>query len=196
LDDVERKDLHQRNNYSLEEKLFSVRAGQTADQIPDVYERLIFTNNGGEGIVNHEKILVDAIELNGNLQRKTNLVQINNHVDNMVFMSYALLYAGACPLITTMCFLHFCLVNHCNDLCDYHGYLRPISDTRLTTQIWSKWLEIMVYFVILWNTIIMYIASSHIKLLLSTYTKELQVFIIFGIEHFLIGCVFMLKKNV
>ena len=114
----------------------------------------------------------------------------------MVFMSYAMLYAGACPIVTAMCLLHFCLDNYFELLSDLHGYTRPVSETRLTTQVWTKWLEMIVYFVIIWNTIIMYVASNHIKLSLKYLTEnpEYKVFIIFAAEHFLIGMVFYLKK--
>ena len=56
----------------------------------------------------------------------------------------------------------------------------------------------MVYFVIIWNTIVMYIASDHMHLLVSHITEQpqSQVFVIFGAEHLLLGCVFLLKSLV
>jgi len=175
MDNDAKKRYRARNQYLIQEKILNEEGQPLNAKSGYLYNRLIYSNenedkkkdtgvgiipdyNKKEGIVSTQ-LLIDQIEMDGLLGETMWYMTIDNNANRLVMLSLGMLYAGMCPLATIVIFLYLVIQSKVDETNAYYYQFRNLSSQRVSTHVQTLLLDLIVFTVVILNSIVLYIAS-------------------------------------
>jgi hypothetical protein len=115
--------------------------------------------------------------------------------NDIIMVSFSMLYCGVCPLATLLIFGYFCITQRLEEFQDLNVFTRPVAVQKPIMGIFGSIVELLVVFIIVLNSLMLYIVSPSFKKFLPE-NQILQLLTVFGIEHILIVFLMVLRIGI
>jgi hypothetical protein len=116
--------------------------------------------------------------------------------DDIIMVSFSMLYAGVCPVATLLIFVYFCITTRLEEYQDLNIYSRPAAIKKPSMALWGSCIEIIVIFIVILNSLMLYIVSPSFRAMLGNLDGAIAVLSVFGIEHLLIAFLVFMKFRI
>jgi hypothetical protein len=133
-----------------------------SDNRPSKMTLVLDSDNDG---VSSNKFLTDLVERNALLPARatSELDDILETTERMQLVGFSMLYAGICPLATTLVFCNFLLDNYMMLYTNTHYVKRSIQQNSSSIGEWIYYLEVVTGIVTITNTFLLLVVSSSFR---------------------------------